>query len=101
MGKLLIASDVLLLALSIWAFPRIPEQLPLLYSRPWGESQIVEYWYILLLPILMHLFYFLDAFVIEKFLTENQILKKILTYTMTVTILVYSAIFIKILFLVT
>ena len=101
MLKLLIGVDVLLAGLFAWRYQYMPDQIPLLYSRPWGESQIVDYWYIFLLPICMHLFYFVNSYISKKFFVGETVAPKIFNVATMILIGLFSLLFIKILFLVT
>lgn len=100
MIKFLIGVDIILAALFAISFRNMPEQIPLLYSRPWGEAQIVDYWYIALLPILMHVFFFLNIVITKKFFPADEVPKRISSIANAFVIVTFSAIFIKILYLV-
>lgn len=99
--RLLIGVDIVLIALLALQYRFLPEQIPLLYSRPWGEAQIVDYWYILLLPILMHVFYFTNQFLSFRFFHDDSLPSRVFSTATTIIILVFALIFIRILFLVT
>jgi hypothetical protein len=100
MIKLLIGADVLMAAIFAWKFQSLPEQIPLLYSRPWGEPQIVDFWYIALLPVLMHLFFFLNNILAKKYFTSEEIIQKIFQAMNIFFILTFTGLFLKIIFLV-
>lgn len=101
MLKLLIGADVVMAASLAWRFPHLPEQIPLFYSRPWGEAQLADVWYILLLPILVHLFYFFNTYIIKRFFRDDVLFPRMFSVTTSVLIIVCTGIFLKILFLVT
>ncbi len=101
MLKILLGADILMIALFAWKFQHFPEQIPLFYSRPWGEPQIVDYWYIALLPILMHLFYLLNGLLSKKLFHSQKIPQKIFFVSTIVTIALFTSIFIRIVLLVT
>lgn len=100
MLKLLLGADILMAALFALKFRYFPEQIPLFYSRPWGDTQIVDYWYIVLLPILMHLFYFLNIIVSKRFFPNQKIPQKIFTISTIISIVLFTAVFIRIVLLV-
>ena len=77
MKKLLIGADILMAAIFAWRYMYLPEQIPLLYSRSWGEPQIVDYWYIALIPILMHVFYLLNSYIAQKYFTPTGLFRKL------------------------
>lgn len=73
----LLITDVLLIALGAIAYPHLPPQIPLYYSRPWGEDQIADLWFILLLPFFMHLCIGLNVFIARK-MNRNSFIPKLL-----------------------
>ncbi len=101
MNKLLIAADILMTGIFAWRFQYMPKQIPLLYSRPWGDPQLVEFWYIALLPILMHIFYLFNAYIIKKFFHSEELFQKLFNIVNIFVIITFTGIFLKIIFLVT
>jgi len=101
MNKLLVGADVVLLIVSIWKYSRMPSEIPLFYSRAWGEDQIVDAWYLILLPVFMHIFFFTNQYLYEKYFEKQGISPVLLTVVNTVVIVSFSTITLKILFLVT
>ena len=101
MNKLLIGADILMAAVFAWRYIFLPEQIPLLYSRPWGESQIVDFYYIILLPILMHAFFFFNSAISKKYFSSEEIFLKLFRFANIFIIIVFTGIFLKILLLVT
>lgn len=77
-----------------------PEQIPLFYSRPWGEAQIVDYWYIVLIPVLMHVFYLINGILSRRYFLNQQIPHTIYSISTIISIVLFSAIFIRIVLLV-
>ena len=101
MLKLLIVSDVLLLAALIWLFPFLPEQIPLFYSLPWGEAQIADFWYILLLPIFMNLMCVGNSLIAKRYFSSEKVFQNLFRIVNIVIIVGFTGIFLKILLLVT
>lgn len=101
MIKLLIGADILMAGVFAWAFRSLPEQLPIFYSKPWGESQIADKWYIFLLPFLMHIVFFVNGAVSKKFFSDAPAIRKLMNYANAFFILGFTGVFLKILFLVT
>lgn len=101
MLKILIGLDIFMAALFAWKYQYFPEQIPLFYSRPWGEPQIVDYWYIALLPILMHLFYLANNVLSKRFFPNQKTPQKIFMISTLISMGLFSAIFIRIVLLVT
>lgn len=94
-GNLLMAFTVIL------KFSKLPPQLPIFYSRPWGEGQIADWWLILILPILMNALYALNLFIAKKFFADDDFVKNILRYLNLLLVIAFTVIFLKIIFLTT
>lgn len=101
MIKLLIAADVVMAAVFAWVYRFLPEQLPIFYSKPWGEAQIADKWYIFLLPLLMHGIYFLNNALTKKYFSDAPQLRSLMNYANAFFILSFTGVFLKILFLIT
>lgn len=56
----------------------LPNQIPLFYSRPWGESQLAAKFFIWLLPGLSTFFFLINLVLVKKN-AEYQILARILS----------------------
>ena len=97
----LIIADLLMVAGFIWRFSHLPPQIPLFYSELWGENQLVDFWVIALLPIVLHVFFFMNAYIYRQFFWQNQAIKHIINVANWAVILVFTSIFLRILFLVT
>ena len=63
--------------LIIFYFDSLPPQLPLFYSLPWGQSQLVSPQYLYLLPLSSLIILFIDVFFI-LFLAKQKLLSTIL-----------------------
>jgi len=100
MLKFLALANVLQVALLIWKYQILPKQIPLFYSKPWGEGQIADMWYILLLPIFMNLTFFTNRHIAIKFFSQNKFFKSIFMIANGILIVGYTGIFLKILFLI-
>lgn len=101
MIRLLIGADIFSALIFLWRYSKLPAQIPLYYSRPWGESQIVDFWYIFLLPILMNLIILFNIYFVKKFFRENQVIIKIFKTVNSCLLFGFMGIFLRILFLVT
>jgi len=101
MLKFLIGIDVITIAVFIWRFPHLPDQIPLFYSKPWGEAQIADSWYLFVLPVLMNVFFFFNRYIAIKFFPEEAVFEKLLRITNIILMMGFTAIYFKILFLIT
>lgn len=78
----------------------LPPQIPLFYTRPWGEEQLADFWMIFLLPVLVNGLYFSNDYFYKKFFLGNNLVKKILNITNIFLTISLTMIFIKIILLV-
>jgi len=101
MIRLLIAGDVIMIAATAWKFTTLPQEIPLFYSKPWGEEQVADIWFILLIPIFMHLFYFINTILSKKFAQNEPVIQKLFSVGNSIIIVGFTSIFIRILLLVT
>lgn len=60
------------------SFTSLPPSLPLLYSRPWGVSQLVSKSQFLILPIVVILITMLNTLLASRLHPAQQVLRKIL-----------------------
>jgi len=98
--KLLFGANILMVSFFVWKYQTFPQEIPLFYSEPWGEPQIADIWFILLIPIFMNLMFFVNSQVAKKYFPNNSLFKKILSITNGTLIICFTGIFIKILLLV-
>lgn len=97
---LLIAANLVMGGVFIWRYPTIPPQLPLFYSRPVGEDQIVDYWLIFLLPFLMNMFFVINNFLSKHLFPNNYLITKLIKIINGFLIIGFSLVFFKIILLV-
>lgn len=97
----LVIADLLMLAIFAFHFSRIPPQIPIFYSHPWGEAQLADIWMIALIPVLMHLFVMLNTGIVKRFLQNEPVMTVILKTLNWFLVIVCTGIFLKIIFLVT
>lgn len=100
MLKLLLGADILMAATFLLRFPRLPPQIPLYYSKFWGENQLADLLMIFILPVFMNLLYFINNKIYTKFYSTNELIKNIFYYFNIFLIVSFTLIFIKIIFLV-
>lgn len=97
----LITANFLMILAFLFKLNKLPPELPIFYSRPWGEFQIADWWYISLLPILMNVLYFLNIFLAKKLFPENEFVKNVIRYFNLFLIIALVVIFLKVILLVT
>lgn len=95
-----VVSNLLMIASFIWKYNSLPVQIPLFYSLPWGDDQLADLWMIFLLPLLMNGFIVLNLYLGKKYFSEHLIVQKIINYLNIFLTVAFTAIFLKIVFLV-
>lgn len=97
---LLIGSNLIQLGVYILKMRTVPPQIPLFYSLPVGEDQLVEWWMIFLIPILMNGLYILNTFIYHRYFHREVFEQSLLRYINITIIGVCTYLFIRIIFLV-
>lgn len=96
----LIIADIIMGVVFFFRSAQLPPQIPLFYSRPWGEDQLVDLWIIIVLPVLMHLFIFSNAFLNRTLFKDHELIRVTFSYLNWFFIISFTAIFVRIIFLV-
>lgn len=97
----LIFADILMAGSFALRFGRLPAEIPLFYSRIWGEDQLADYWLIFLLPFLLHFFIFLNGYIYNTLFLPDQFIKKITDSLNWFLIVTFTLIFLRIIFYIT
>lgn len=100
MMRFLVGANILQIGVFAWKFNRLPEQIPLFYSAPWGESQIADLWYILLLPLFMNGIFALNRYLENKLFPDDVTFHRLFLVVHILTIVGFTGICLKILFLI-
>jgi hypothetical protein len=96
-----LASLLIMAIVFLLRFRTLPQQIPLLYSLPDSESQIVDAWYIFLIPVVSFIFIYMNNYVATKWFRENYFVRRIIYTANMFSVTFFTYIFIKILFKVT
>lgn len=87
----------LFLALIIFLFFEfLPSKLPLFYSLPWGEPQLVTQQKFYIIPLSILLITLINLTILLKLDSSFEFFKKILVFSTIVTTIILSITFIKI-----
>lgn len=97
---LLISSNLVMVVTYLVKMRSIPPQIPLLYSLPIGEDQLVEWWMIFTIPFLVNALYIINTVVLNKFFPQEQFVRSLIKYANTTIIIIGTYIFLRVLFLV-
>jgi len=96
----LLAANVIMISVFLLKFNHLPPQIPLFYSKTWGESQLAESWMIFILLILLDFSFFINRFINKKYFPDNLLVKKIFTYLNLFIVIAFTAIFLKIILMI-
>ena len=98
---LLVASQVLIVIVGLLSYPKLPPQVPLFYSRPNGDDQIVDTIYLAYLPISMVLIVLINIYISRFLFSGNVFVRRIIYYANIVIIILITLIFLRIIMLIT
>lgn len=90
----LIALTLILTILLIFEF--LPKKLPLFYSLPWGESQLVSHQQFYIIPASILLIAFINLLILLKLNSSFEFFKKILVFSTIITTIILTITFLKI-----
>jgi len=97
---LLLSANLVMIGSYLLTMKTIPPQIPLLYSLPIGEDQLVEWWMIFIIPIIMNAFYVLNSFIYNRFFFQEQFERALLRCVNIAVIGVCTYLFVRIIVLV-
>ena len=88
------------LTLLIWQFGNLPQQVPLYYSLPWGELQLVSASTLFLIPTLSIVLFLVNHLFAIGFSKKNPLLSQLLIFTSLAVSFFFLTTLLKIIFLV-
>ena len=97
----LIAANLVMVLVTFLRFNNLPPQIPLFYSKPAGEDQLADTWFILILPLFMNLLFFLNKFLSRRYFKDDLLIHKIFYYLNLFLLVSFTLIFTKIVFTIT
>lgn len=92
--------NVLMILIFFIEFGHLPPQIPLFYSKPWGEDQLAEVWMIFILPVLLDIFVVGNYFIIKKIFSDDLYVKKLMGYVNIFLVVVFFLVYLKIFLLI-
>lgn len=60
---------------------RLPPEIPLFYSKPWGSAMLSSMLFIWIIPVISFFFIFVNFCIVIFFLQENKFLNRVLCVT--------------------
>lgn len=90
-----------ILAFLLFTWQKLPPQVPLFYSLPWGEEQLASPNFLLILPFSCLCLGILNFFLAVFCLEQHSLAAKILVWVTTSLIFLASFTLVKIVFLIT
>jgi hypothetical protein len=97
----LIIGDLLMAIVFGLNMNHMPPQIPLYNSRGTGGEQLAETWYIFLIPVMLHIMIFFNIYFYNRFFLPDQFIKKLINIANWFIIVVFTLMFIKIIFFIT
>ncbi|MBI3366463.1 hypothetical protein HY041_02450 [Candidatus Roizmanbacteria bacterium] len=97
----LIVCDIVMIGILLLQFGVLPPQIPLFFSRPWGEDQLVDTWMILILPLLLNFLFFINISLYKRFFSGNDFVRRTIDYLNIFLMVSITFIFVKIITLIT
>ncbi len=97
----LIVGNIVMFGILLLRFNSLPPQIPLFFSRPWGEDQLVDTWMIIILPLILNILFFINMWLYKRFFLGNEFEKKIINYLNIFLMIAVTLIFVKIITLIT
>jgi len=88
----------ILLILIFWQ--KLPPEIPLFYSRPWGKEQLVSPLWLFLLPILSFFVFLINSIISNFSNKEEKLIQKVLEVSPAIFSLLCLITLIKIIFLI-
>ena len=101
MLNLLITGNIAMIVTFFIRIKTLPPQVPLFYSRPWGENQLADTWMVFLIPVLLDFLFIVNNWLYNKFFNGNQLIKSIFGFLNMLLIVGFTFIFIRIILLIT
>lgn len=96
-----IASILIQLFLIFFSWRNLPPQIPIFYSRPWGEAILAQKFFLLLLPLISLVFISINYLMIVFLTRGNYFLSRVLTIFSLLVVLMTLYDTSKIIFLIT
>lgn len=91
---------VIQLVVLIWQFGNLPQQVPLYYSLPWGELQLVSVSTLFIIPTLSIVLFIVNHLFAIGFSQKNPLLSNLLIFTSLIVSFFFLLTLLKIIYLV-
>ncbi len=101
MIKIIYLTNILFSLIFLINLNKLPPQIPLFYTKPWGEDQLAELWVIFLIPFLFNFYYFINQYIKTRFFKENDFVEKLFFYTNLSNSLLGLLFFLRIILIIT
>lgn len=62
----------------IFSLGKLPPEVPLFYSRPWGEEQLGQWWQLFFLPVSSLIFFLINISLVVKIYSREKNLSQII-----------------------
>jgi hypothetical protein len=94
-------SIIIMIVIILWNMRTLPPQVPLFYSRPWGEEQLTEPMYLFILPFSAIFWYIISILLIHLQTYQYRVFAQLLLITQAIMSLGMLYILLRIIILIT
>lgn len=96
----LLIADIIMIAATALSYNKLPPQIPLYYTHPWGEDQLADIWFIAVIPILLHIFFFINNWLKNKYIAKETFPEKLFNVCNIFLIIAFTFVYLKIVLLI-
>ncbi|MCX7996320.1 MAG: hypothetical protein N2691_01010 [Patescibacteria group bacterium] len=97
----LIAVNLIMALVTGLTYQTLPPQVPLFYTRPWGEEQLADIWMLALVPFLLHTSFFFNNWLRMRYFAKDSFMNGLLNAANWFIMLSFCGVFLKLILLVT
>jgi hypothetical protein len=98
--RLSILLCLILLVIIFIFFWRLPPEIPLAYSRPWGAEQLVSSYFLFVVLMIAIFIMVINSILASFLLHENQLLARIISWVSVLVIFLYDFTVIRVILLI-
>lgn len=91
---------IIIVLTTIFKWNKLPPQIPLFYSLPDGDEQVVDLFYIFVLPIIAFVILLFNRFISHKYFSTSPFILAVIKIGSTILISLLMIIYLRIIFLI-
>lgn len=98
--RLSLGLNIVLILIIIAFFFRLPPQIPLFYSRPWGTSQLASSYFLIVIVALSLLVLIINTLLASAFYARERLISSVITWTACLVIFLITVTVSRVVFLI-